>query len=240
MRIAPYSMLVLFFVAFAGCSAPSPDQKLKSAKEALSYSRPDLADNRLNEILEKYPGSEQANEARRILDSIKAEKEKRQIKIDMAIGAMEKKADEFTDLVFYSDSLIDDLVKRDLMQLYIKMEKGKYTELHFQIIHYDDKYQDISIARVKTDTAVYSWFPMEPLERLSAHTTYAVIWDEQLNPSVYEELMDVIHSKVAKIRLEGKSFQYAREITDHEKEAFKRVLLAYEGLKQGDYINYGK
>lgn len=193
----------------------------------------------LNNLINNFPESEEAINAKDILqdisDKLRKEKEKtnkdKAARLSNATNKMRKKLDDIKEITWYTDKSTPIYANRNNIHLYF----GKMTEntpfLRLKIQYTASDWLFIKYYTIKTDNNTHN-----------IYTTYGdvkkdndggEIWewyDVPVDNLLYEIIKDIISSKNVKLRYNGDNYYKDRTITNSEIQALKNVLDAYEAL----------
>lgn len=227
------------------------DKLLAEAKNLFSSKDFQLAKSKLNTLIEKHPASNEAIEAKSLIeDSDKEiEKEKQLVekkakeeedankrRLAKATSKMRKNVDEMKGITWYYDNNTTKYNNVNSFHLYMGKEKNSKPWLRLRIQYKGDDWLFIKNYNVKTDNDTYTFSPTKGVERDNGSGGIWEWCDESLNSRTYAMIQDVINSKSVKIRYNGQQYYKDRQLSSREKTALKNVLDAFEAL--GGNLNF--
>lgn len=215
---------------------------LSSAKKMMSGKSFENAKSELSSLLEKHPDSKEAKEARELLKvvdlNIEKEKELKEKTIaqaeqakNKAIRSLRKKTDDIRSITWYSDKSTPQYTNSNSFHLYFGTKKDAKPWLQLAINYTADDWLFIKRYIIKTDNDTYTISPS--YSEINTDNGGGEIWewyDVAVDQEKYTMIENIIKSKNAKIRHEGKQYYKDRTITQKEKQALQNILTAYKAL----------
>jgi len=215
---------------------------LSNAKKMIAGKSFENARSEINSLLEKHPDSKEAKEAKELLKdldlSIAKEKELKEKAIFLAerskneaIKSLRKKTDDIRNITWYFDKSTPQYTNYNSFHLYFGTKKDSKPWLQLAINYTADDWLFIKRYIIKTDNDTYTISPS--YGEINTDNGGGEIWewyDVPLDQEKYKMIEDIIKSKNAKIRHEGKQYYKDRAITQKEKQALQNIITAYNAL----------
>jgi len=223
-----------------------PDKLLSQAKVYLENKEFNKAKSELKILLDKHPASQQATEAKQLInvadngikeqkiadEKAKIEKEKAEKeRLANATKKLRTKYDDIKGITWYYDKGTPQYTNYNTFHLYMGKEKTGNPWLRFRIQYTADDWLFIQSYVIKTDNDSYT-ISTSYGEVETDHGS-GDIWewyDVPMNNRIYNIVKDVIKSKTVKLRHNGKQYYKDRTITEKEKQGLQNMLDAYEAL----------
>lgn len=227
------------------------DKLLNEAKKLFTNKQYDQTKWKSNILIDKHPTSEEAVEAKKLIEKAEKEIEKEERlaekkarakeeankkRLARATSKMRKNTDEMKEITWYRDRNTTRYNNVNSFHLYMGKKENGSPWLRLRIQYKGDDWLFIDNYNIKTDNDTYD---VRPTERIERDNGVGGIWewyDESLNSRTYSMIQDIITSKSVKIRHNGKQYYRDRRISSREKSALKNVLDAYEAL--GGNLNF--
>ncbi|PWW81845.1 hypothetical protein CR164_08485 [Prosthecochloris marina] len=229
-----------------------PKKRFNQAKSLFEKKNYDQCKAELVMLIDKYPGTSEAVQAKELLDAtekalqkIAAEKErvekekaeKEAQRLANATNKMRKKYDDIKGITWYRDKTSPRYLNtRTDFGAYIGKEKDGAPWLRLKIRYVADEWLFIEKYIIKADDHVYEITESRYGEIETDHGG-GKIWewlDRYVGPHEYSIIKAVADAKDAKIRFVGGQYDKDRVITTREKQALKNILNAYEALGGSD------
>lgn len=215
---------------------------LSNAKRMITGKSFENAKSELNSLLEKHPDSKEAIEAKELLKdvefNINKENELKEKAIaqaerskNEAIKSLRQKTDDIRNITWYSDKSTPQYTNSNSFHLYFGTKKDTKPWLQLAINYTADDWLFIKRYIIKTDNDTYTISPS--YSEINTDNGAGEIWewyDVPVDQEKYKMIEDIIKSKNAKIRHEGKQYYKDRAITQKEKQALQNILTAYKAL----------
>jgi hypothetical protein len=233
------------------------DRLLNEARHFIEGKEYRGAKNKLEKLIDKHPESPQATEAKDLVLTVnkliaseerlrekervereKAEKQRMALeekaekeRLTSLTKSLKTKYDDVKGISWYYDKRTPAYTNYNSFHLYMGKEKSGRPWLRFRIQYAADDWLFIESYIVKTDTRSHT-----------IETTYgevetdhgsSEIWewyDVPMSNELYYVVVDVIDSKAAKLRCNGRQYYKDRTITASEKQGLQNILDAYQAL----------
>ncbi|MBK9928821.1 MAG: hypothetical protein IPP04_02940 [Saprospiraceae bacterium] len=187
-----------------------------------------------------------ANKVSKVDDSVNINKKRDSIqeKILVQQGALKKKLalikmktkyDDIENITWYSDKSTPQSNNINNLNVYFGLS-GKSTDiggnpwLRFVIQYAGENWLFINNYSFKIDDNVYSLKPKFGEVKRDNNERVWEWYDTVVDKNIYNIIYNLIMSKNAKVRYDGKQYYNDRTITSKEKQAIKNVLEAFEVL----------
>lgn len=223
-----------------------PEKMLSQAKHYADAQKYNQAKSELQSLINKHPATQQAEEAKKLMvlvsDKIKeladaeekVKKEAEKAKAEKLANATKKlrtSYDDMRDITWYYDKGTPKYRDVNSFHLYMSKSKNSTPNLRFAIQYTASSWLFIESYIIKTDNNSYTITPTR--KELERDNGYGGIWewyDVLLDKRMYHIIKDVIQSKNAKIRYNGKQYYDDKTISQKEKMGLQNILDAYEAL----------
>jgi hypothetical protein len=199
----------------------------------------------LKTLLEKHPISQQAAEAKKLLEEVNhyldtqkmAQEQANKLRLANATKKLRSNYDAITAITWYYDQTTPQQIQRNSFHLYMGQKDLESPTLNLQIQYKSDTWLFIESYMIKTDHSLHTintrYGDIQMDNGLSG------IWewyDIPLDAATFKIIEDIINSKTVKLRYQGKQYFKDRDLTANEIQALKNILDAYESL--GGDINF--
>ncbi|HBZ67574.1 MAG TPA: hypothetical protein DEO70_12120 [Bacteroidales bacterium] len=224
-----------------------PERLLNKAKVYIDNKDFEKAKAELQTLLDKHLGSQQANDAKKLLiivengikDQILAEEkaiaEKERVekeRIANATKKLHKKYDDVNEITWYRDKSSPAFVNYNGFYVYIGQTNGSKPWLRLAIQYASDDWLFIESYIIKVDGKTFT-ISEDSYGEIKTDNGSGGIWewlDRKVGSSEYEIIKAVSQGKEVKIRFSGKDYHKDKTITEQQKTALRNVLDAYEAL----------
>jgi hypothetical protein len=201
------------------------------------------AKTELQNLLDKYPDSEKAAEAKQLLPiavkgaaeqhltNAKAKVERQTAEKEAHANVTKKLRSEFDDIkeiTWYYDKGTPKFTNVNNLCLYIGKKKTGEPWLRFRIQFTANNWLFIQSYEIKTDKNSYS-IPTShgQIERDHGSGGIWEWYDVLVDNKLYTMLNDVANSKTVKLRHNGKQYKSDRTLSEKEKQGLQNILEAY-------------
>lgn len=224
-----------------------PDKLLNQAKYYLDGKDFYNAKIELQALLEKHSGSQQATDAKSLLEIVnkgineqkiaeeKANIEKENAQKDRLANAtkkMSKKYDDINEVTWYRDKTSPNYVNYNGFYVKIGQSIGSKPWLILVIQYTADDWLFIESYTIKVDGKTFT-ISENSYGEIKTDSGDGEIWEwlsRQVGATEYEIIKAVAYGKDVKIRFSGKDYRKDKTITEQQKLALRNVLDAYEAL----------
>ncbi|MBP2653488.1 MAG: hypothetical protein H6Q73_1057 [Firmicutes bacterium] len=196
----------------------------------------------LNDLIQRYPDSSEAAQAKAILtqiDTVVRQEEEakaqeaaiKKAKQSAALSMMRSRYDEAKNVTWYHASSTTQYRNDTDFYIYI----GKYNtgniELKFRIQFCNDNWINIKRYVIKADEQTFAIIPnSSDIKREALGGIYVESMDVLLDADKCKVVKAVAASNKTILRVEGDKYYKDRVISAEEKNAIQNILLAYEAL----------
>jgi hypothetical protein len=224
-----------------------PDKLLAQAKLYIEKKEFSNSRTELQTLLDKYPASTQAIEAKLLINTVdkgikeqelaieKAKVEARKNekeRLSNATKKLNKKYDDVNEITWYRDKTSPVYVNYNGFYSYIGQSEGSKPWLRLAIQYAADDWLFIERYIIKVDGKTYT-ISEKSYGEIKTDNGSGGIWewlDREVSTSEYEIIKEVAYGKEVKIRFVGKDYHKDKIIPQQQKTALKNVLDAYEVL----------
>ncbi|GGH20380.1 hypothetical protein FAZ19_09915 [Sphingobacterium alkalisoli] len=223
-----------------------PSKLISQAKIYIDNKNFNKAKSEIETLMNKHPSSRESAEARQLVpivnkgikdqelakERLKLEKERNEKqRLANATKKLRTNYDDIKEVTWYYDRGTPQYTNYNSFHIYIGKTKNGAPWLRLRIQYTGDDWLFIEKYVIKTDTDSYT---IETTYRdVDKDNGSGAIWewyDAQMNDKLYRIVKEVIKSKSAKIRHNGKQYYEDRTITQKEKQSLQNILDAYEVL----------
>lgn len=181
-------------------------------------------------------GSSVINKTSKI-DSIqdKINLQKAEVKKKLALSKMKAKYDDINNITWYYDKSTPQPRNVNNLKVYFGLEgkttyNGSIPWLRFVIQYAGDDWLFINSYTFKVDNNVYAIVPKYGEVKTDNNDRVWEWYDTNVDTNIFNIIYNLILSKNAKVRYNGKQYYNDGTITPKEKQAIKNVLDAFEAI----------